>query len=593
MMGSILDFSTSQDEQRGTVAAPVTFAEPDETLSFSERVKKAVDLHVAAGKTIAAVGRAIHPFTPVGIAQAIGTDLAERPGEFPTLFKAAESHARLVDNAFATDRAREEAYDRRIKAVKAATGVELPNPERGGYRLNERELRALTRDGPIDPAAYRRQRFDQDLSAAIADNPGKAGELQFGSIDAEAKAIAQGAEHDYEAARKDTRLSTASSLVTQLGGGLWGQRRDPIQVVALFAGPTSAVGRTVAARIASSGLFQGLYNAGISALEQPAVQAWRSELGLRSGVQPAAENVGLAFLFGAIPGAVFRGVHEIPAMLRPSVQRVLNGAPEAGDVEKAMQAARSALGEIDADMAEKVKAPAVRVGGKIYEDLNHGMAADKAEAELGRPFQLEEIESGFTTSAGRFVDRDEAALIANKVADLQSSDLPRRVIKLGDDIDEAARATAPARAKDVPPELHDDMTAAAQRHGEDQVNQPSSAAFAAVRDLEKMPPEIQERIAAAAPQTEREAAMAASEAIEDIGNRENIARTRVALDEERLPPPEPLPEGVKPPPASSKDPLDRIPLARDDGTPTVVSARQAARAGERETQFADLIRECK
>jgi hypothetical protein len=48
-----------------------------------------------------------------------------------------------------------------------------------------------------------------------------------------------------------------------------------------------------------------------------------------------------------------------------------------------------------------------------------------------------------------------------------------------------------------------------------------------------------------------------------------------------------------PPPASSKDPLDKIPMARDDGTPTLVSARQAAKAGERETELSALIRECK
>ena len=47
------------------------------------------------------------------------------------------------------------------------------------------------------------------------------------------------------------------------------------------------------------------------------------------------------------------------------------------------------------------------------------------------------------------------------------------------------------------------------------------------------------------------------------------------------------------PPARSKDPLDKIPMARDDGAPTMVSPQQARRAGERETQFADLIRECK
>lgn len=686
-MPSILDYSRAPDNP---ILPPGQIAEPDETVPYSERVKGAVDRHIATGGTLVdlarGIGRLVHPSTPVGIGQAIGTDLAERPGEFPSLFSAAERQTRLVDNAFAQDRAREEAYDRRIKAVKDATGIELPNPERGGYQLNERELRALTRDGPIDPAAYRRQRFEQDLAAARVDHPDNP-EMRFGDIDAEARAIAQSAEHDYDAARKDTGLSTASSLAMAIGGNMWGQRRDPFAVGSLFAGPTSAVGKSVAARIASSGLFQGLYNAGVAALEQPAVQAWRSELGLRSGLALAAENVGLAFLFGAIPGAVFRGVHEIPAALRPSVKRVLAGAPEAGDIEKAMAAARSALGEIDAEMQ-----PAAR-----------------------------------------------------------------RAIKLGEDIDETARATAPARGKDVPPELHDDLEAAAARHAEDPVNQPSPAAVAVVQSLQNDPKwrpgkfdedrawrhirdlfpemseedmarvaarvedltkepapalperpsglrlfetevsqeegyteraityrgrdeagkdrvqasftidgntatlndinaidvrgnvipndqarnvigpaeirsllgqfrelnpevkritadrvsgartggkydvtrgqemsvELRDRIAAARPQTEREAQMAASEAIEDIGNRAMVERTRATLKEPVLPEPEPLPEGVKSPKPIKDEPLDQIPWIDAKGRPDTISPGQLARVDRVEMELHDLIMSCK
>jgi hypothetical protein len=45
------------------------------------------------------------------------------------------------------------------------------------------------------------------------------------------------------------------------------------------------------------------------------VQEWRQTLGLRSGVLPAVEQVGMAFLFGVIPGAALRGVHEAGARL--------------------------------------------------------------------------------------------------------------------------------------------------------------------------------------------------------------------------------------------------------------------------------------
>lgn len=492
-----------------TTGRPETFAVPEDVTSFSEQAAK--------------VGRALFEVQPLTVAYRIGTDILERPGALGSLFSSAERQTRLVDNMFAQDRAREEAYDRRIKAVQAATGVQLENPERGGYRLSERELRAASQDGPIDPAENRRQRFEQEFNKARIGYPDKAAELAFGDIDEEARAIAKGAEADYEQARHDPNLSTASGLAMQLAGGMWGQRRDPLMVGSLFAGPTGAVGRNVAARIFSSGLFQGVFNAGVNALEQPAVQGWRDELGLRSGVVPAAENVGLAFLFGAIPGAVLRGIHEIPSALRPSVQRVLDGTPEAGDIDKAMQAARAALGEIDADM---------------------------------QPVQ-------------------------------------RAAIKVGEEMDAATKATRPPPAKDVSPELQDDLTTAALRQADDPVNQPSPEGTAAARDLEAMPPEVQDRVAAAEPTTQREAEMAASEALEDIGNRQSIATTRTRLDEEALPAPPPRVEGETLPAARSKDPLDKVPLARDDGSATMVSPQQAARAGERETKLAELIRECK
>jgi hypothetical protein len=107
-----------------------------------------------------------------------------------------------------------------------------------------------------------------------------------------------------------------------------------------------------------------------------------------------------------------------------------------------------------------------------------------------------------------------------------------------------------------------------------------------------MPQEVADRVREAHPQTQREAQMAATEALEDMGGRETITRTRESLEADRLPSPPTPPEPTLPP-ARSKDPLDKVPLTRDDGTPKLVSPQEAARAGQREMEFADLIRECK
>lgn len=519
---------------------PVTFAEPGEAQSFGEKLREAMS---AAPLAVAGV-------VPGGYSTYFAGQFARDQKAYSHLFGAAERQTRLVDNMFAEDAAREEAYDRRIKAVKDATGVTLENPVRRGY---QREAKKAVRDdfiaagGTIDETggipAYRYRIFDSKFSEVNAAHPDKMAALTFGNIDEEARAIARGAEEDYEHARTQPVRDPITGMVTEFAGAMYGMRRDPLFIGSLFFGPTSAAGRTVAARILSSGLRQGFFNAGLSALEQPVVQAWRNEIGVKSGIVPAIQNVGMAFAAGLIPGAILRGVHEAN---RLPIRRVLEGNPQPGDLEKAMETAQSVLKEIDADIPG--------------------------------------------------LDRRQTA-----------------AVRLGEQIDEADLATRPPPNKAVSPELHDDLTVSAQRYGEDPTNQPSPAAvsyidayhgsphdFALIeithknaKPLTPAQQEISDRIADAKPKTLHDAQMAATEAIEDIGNRNDIAHTEARMASEKLPTPEPPPEGTKLPPARSKDPLDKVPMVRDDGSPVMASPQQVARAGEREMQFADIIRECK
>lgn len=482
-----MGFNILTDERQG---APVTFAEPDEGSSYGQFLQAVTH----PGRTLAGV-----------VVESI-----RNPKAFGEMVGVAERQNNLTETWVSGNVSTEEAYDRRIKVIKAATGVELQNPMRQSLTA---QMVEQAREGNLaEPGVMTPELFDQQLAELRAKHPDKTEALSFGDIGAEARALAKGAEDEYEKARKETPLSGPTSLAAQFIGGMWGQRRDPLFVGSLFAGPTSAVGKTAVARVASSALFQGLYNAGISALEQPAVQMWRSEIGAKSGVVPAIENVGMAFLFGLIPGAAIRGIHEAG---RPAIRRTLAGVPERGDIDAALKA-------VDSELAP------------------HEAAA----------------------------------------------------VRMGEDMADADRVTAPPKPKDVAPDLHDDLSTAAQRHGDDPLNQPSPEAVEAVSRPEA-DPEIAARVAEAEPKTLHEAQMAASEAIEEQGNRASMAATRATMERDSLPAPAPLPEGVKPPPASSKDPLDKIPMAKDDGTPGLVSARTAAKAGERETFFATLVRECK
>ena len=742
-----------------------TFAEPGDNVSASQMLKTGIDvLTKSAG--------------PAGVVGNIAGKIISDPQAYGRLLGATERQTRLTETAFSDEFALEEAYNRRIAAVKAATGVTLENPERGGYSLSERELRRLSVDGPIDPTAHRRLTFEGKVRELQQANPDKIDALTFGDLQAESQAIAKGSEPEYETARKQPGLDPAASLVTQFAGGMWGQSRDPIFVGSMFAGPTSAVGKTVAARIVTSGVLQGLYNMGITLLEQPAVQAWREEIGVRAGLAPAAENVALAFLSGVIPGAALRGAHEaITVAGREAIERVIGGNPKAGDIEVALKFAggdrepqvpprplEERLAALSDEASSLVTERGVGRGGRIAHTVpeedqalhaalkaasspayifEDNMAAVRWAKEHGR----DDIVQAIVDRARRRLDapieeptvgkndpeynqiaenlrrsRETAASEARSIIDLaEEGAAPRSsptlsmqphevaAARVGEAMDEMERVTRPPVPKDVPEALHDDLAGAAQRYGDDPLNSPSPAAVATIDQLQQKRPltlekvhaepegsqypeswsvtdesgnqiatisakiegntarieniyagrnpalatspeeraailaeqqnalgpsavrdilrqfmeqnpdveritgerisgarfggeynanrgveaEVRARVAAAQPASQREAQMAASEALEDIGNRSNIARVTTDLDagkkfytlEETFEAPT-----IK---ASSKDPLDKVPLMRDDGTATMVSPQQAARAGERETALVDIMRECK
>lgn len=364
-----------------------------------------------------------------GMARSPFLDPILHPEPYRDIFMAAERQTRLVDNVFAQQRATEEAYDQRIAAVKAATGMDLENPLRGGYRSDAaKRIRDEVRMGgmqPIDAKGgipeYQARIFDEKFAELRQKYP----DLPAADLKAEAQSLAKGAD---EAAGKATGadVNPITSLAFQVAGGMWAGRRDPLFVGSMFLGPTSAVGKSAITRVVTSGIFQGAYNAGVAAMEQPAVQAWRSEAGLRSGTEPALENVGLAFLFGMIPGAVLRGGQELIAKeamaARPAIERVLTGHPEPGDAAIAVKA----------------------VGGGLEP---HQQAA----------------------------------------------------VHMGEEMQAADRATLPEKAPEVPPELHDDMTAAALKRADDP-EAPSPEAVAIIHSYQDATsPALEDAFAKAAP----------------------------------------------------------------------------------------------
>lgn len=483
-----------QLQQRQT-EGPTTFAEPEDAAPFSARLYRALPLPIP------------------GTSFAVPRDVIENTETYANIFTTAERQQRLVNNAFSAERSAEEAYDQRIAAIKDATGIELENPLRGGYAMDARkqirdEIRANSMqsiDAKGGVPEYQRRIFD----AKVAEVQQKHPDLLLPTTEEAAKDIARTAEFEANAATQGA--NPIGSFVAGMAGGLWAGRRDPLFVGSLFAGPVGATGKTVLARIVDSGIRQGLFNAGIAALEQPTVQAWRKEVGVRSGLEPAVENVGLAFLFGFIPGAAFRGVHEA-VTAAPAVQRVLAGAPQPGDLEIAARAVREAL-------------------------QPHEAAA----------------------------------------------------VRMGEEMTDADKALLPPPPRDVGPELHDDLTAAALRQADDPLNSPAPEAVAALKQVEP-DPDIAARIQTEQPRDLAEAQMVATEVLEERASKATV--TQIQEDFARPPLPESMIDEAAPK-LPAKDPLSKIPFVRDDGTPTMISQAQAAKIGERESTWAMLVRSCK
>ena len=65
---------------------------------------------------------------------------------------------------------------------------------------------------------------------------------------------------------------------------------------------------------------------------------------------------------------------------------------------------------------EAFRSPAIKHNdtGEIFEEMNHGLAFSKAEVYLNKDLTHNDVQSGFTTTRGRFVDRKEMTDIANK-----------------------------------------------------------------------------------------------------------------------------------------------------------------------------------
>ncbi|TCD15143.1 hypothetical protein [Oricola cellulosilytica] len=244
------------------------------------------------------------------------------------IWSAARDAAVYIDNTMARSRAIEEAYDRRIDAIREATGAKLANPARSAFSgMPDREELAFMRPGENRYAAARR-RFGLELAALVEKFPGDQNAIAaHRPIEEDARAIAR--EADEQLALYSSSRPGFGKWMAVLGGGVAGSLRDPIQVTTLLIGGGPGAARTVAGRILTAAAREAVVNGAVEAALQPMVQAWRKEAGLDAGIDEALRNVLFAAGMGAGFGAIVQGGTEAVRTLRRAPPEAVDRASEA------------------------------------------------------------------------------------------------------------------------------------------------------------------------------------------------------------------------------------------------------------------------
>ncbi|MCA1241874.1 hypothetical protein LC092_05455 [Stappia stellulata] len=229
---------------------------------------------------------------------------------YSEIFRANDEAQTYTQNATNLLERRRRAYDERIEAVRAATGVELENPLRVARWPTMDELKARGPDENI--VATRKRLFAERLHALQTQYPDKADRIRAGlSIDDQARQLGRDIEVRADAVNADPDNPGGSGLAG-FAGTVRGYLRDPLQLGTLFVGgPEGGAAVSIAGRILTSFGRNAAINAGVETVLQVPAQMGRAEAGLEAGVAEGAKNVGLAAGLGGALGGAMTGIGEM------------------------------------------------------------------------------------------------------------------------------------------------------------------------------------------------------------------------------------------------------------------------------------------
>lgn len=250
-----------------------------------------------------------------------GEGVSGPPASGSDVIAAAFQQGRVVDNPLARRYGLEQAYDKRIAAIFAATGQRVDNPA----RMAQPGLPDTTDvEQDFDSSRFSRQQqfrrrdpyaeFDGHLQRLATQHPDHVAVINpTRSPREDARETARNAERGLDDALARYDGPTGGGTLASLIGGAGASFTDPANLLGMAVGPMSTVGAGARA-IAWNALKSGAANAAVEASFQPLIADWRREAGLEYGVSQFALNVGGAAALGfgldaGIRGAI-RGVQR-------------------------------------------------------------------------------------------------------------------------------------------------------------------------------------------------------------------------------------------------------------------------------------------
>jgi hypothetical protein len=256
----------------------------------------------------------------------------------------ASEYFQMVENMNSRYVAMNKAYEARISAILSATGQQLKNPlvvDDSNTQMTNPFATGLSRATALreNQMAVENQiaDFDRQLLALQDRFPDASN-----AIRANVPVATDAAQTALKSERELARLSQSNPGILTEGakfvGSMHGWLQDPLQVATLAAGgPGSAAGRSVASRIMQTAIREATINGAMEATAQPAVQAWREEIGLESGLIEGLKNVAFATVAAGGLGALGQGGAEVvkrfmtPRQVKDAAEQLINNpkVPEA------------------------------------------------------------------------------------------------------------------------------------------------------------------------------------------------------------------------------------------------------------------------